>query len=123
MADFFFIQPLFRSLFPPSLFTSLLLYNLFIKWLAELSLLVVVVVTRSRLVSSLDLTSLLSSLSREFILLGFRVKLIHSSLFFLWGFAYGLLDVLNKKFQTVLGVTKLESTGLQVMYFGVGYLL
>jgi fucose permease len=86
-------------------------------------LLVVVVVTRSRLVSSLDLTSLLSSLSREFILLGFRVKLIHSSLFFLWGFAYGLLDVLNKKFQTVLGVTKLESTGLQVMYFGVGYLL
>ena len=86
-------------------------------------MLVVVVVTRSRLVSSLDLTSLLSSLSRESVLLGFRVKLIHSSLFFLWGFAYGLLDVLNKKFQTVLGVTKLESTGLQVMYFGVGYLL
>ncbi|OQO13325.1 hypothetical protein B0A48_01553 [Cryoendolithus antarcticus] len=45
------------------------------------------------------------------------------SLFFLWGFSYGLLDVLNKHFQTVLGVTKLESTGLQVMYFGGGYLL
>lgn len=44
------------------------------------------------------------------------------SLFFLWGFSYGLLDVLNKHFQTVLGVTKLESTGLQVMYFGGGYL-
>ncbi|KXT04664.1 hypothetical protein AC578_2123 [Pseudocercospora eumusae] len=45
------------------------------------------------------------------------------SLFFLWGFSYGLLDVLNKHFQTVLGVTKLESTGLQVMYFGGGYLM
>lgn len=39
-------------------------------------------------------------------------------LFFLWGFAYGLLDVLNKHFQNVLGLTKLESTGLQVAYFG-----
>ncbi|KAK7926884.1 glucose/galactose transporter [Apiospora marii] len=45
------------------------------------------------------------------------------SLFFLWGFSYGLLDVLNKHFQTVLGITKLESTGLQVVYFGGGYLL
>jgi hypothetical protein len=40
------------------------------------------------------------------------------SLFFLWGFSYGLLDVLNKHFQTVLGISRLESTGLQVMYFG-----
>lgn len=39
-------------------------------------------------------------------------------LFFLWGFAYGLLDVLNKHFQDVLGLTKLQSTGLQVAYFG-----
>lgn len=39
------------------------------------------------------------------------------------GFSYGLLDVLNKHFQTVLGITKLQSTGLQVMYFGGGYLL
>lgn len=46
-----------------------------------------------------------------------------TSLFFLWGFAYGLLDVLNKHFQTVLGITKLESTGLQIAYFGGGYLL
>lgn len=44
------------------------------------------------------------------------------SLFFLWGFSYGLLDVLNKHFQTVLDITKLESTGLQVVYFGGGYL-
>lgn len=45
------------------------------------------------------------------------------SLFFLWGFSYGLLDVLNKHFQTVLDITKLQSTGLQVVYFGGGYLL
>lgn len=45
------------------------------------------------------------------------------SLFFLWGFSYGLLDVLNKHFQVVLHISKLESTGLQVVYFGGGYLL
>ena len=45
------------------------------------------------------------------------------SLFFLWGFSYGLLDVLNKHFQTVLEISRLESTGLQVMYFGGGYLM
>ncbi|KAF4624045.1 hypothetical protein G7Y89_g14129 [Cudoniella acicularis] len=45
------------------------------------------------------------------------------SLFFLWGFSYGLLDVLNKHFQTVLDITKLQSTGLQVVYFGGGYLM
>jgi FHS family L-fucose permease-like MFS transporter len=39
-------------------------------------------------------------------------------LFFLWGFALGMLDVLNKHFQTVLGLTKLQSTGLQVATFG-----
>ena len=39
-------------------------------------------------------------------------------LFFLWGFAYGLLDVLNSRFQTALGVTKGESSGLQAAYFG-----
>jgi hypothetical protein len=41
-----------------------------------------------------------------------------TTLFFLWGFVYGLLDVLNKHFQEVLGLTKLESTGLQVAHFG-----
>ncbi|KAL7411828.1 major facilitator superfamily domain-containing protein [Mrakia frigida] len=44
-----------------------------------------------------------------------------TSLFFAWGFAYGLLDVLNKHFQNVLGISKLQSTGLQVAYFGIGY--
>lgn len=44
-----------------------------------------------------------------------------TSLFFLWGFSYGLLDVLNKHFQNVLKITKLESTALQIVYFGGGY--
>ncbi|KAL7419266.1 hypothetical protein Q5752_006103 [Cryptotrichosporon argae] len=44
-----------------------------------------------------------------------------TSLFFLWGFAYGLLDVLNKHFQNVLGISKLQSTLLQVAYFIFGY--
>lgn len=39
-------------------------------------------------------------------------------LFFLWGFAYGLLDVLNAHFQTALDVTKGQSGGLQAAYFG-----
>lgn len=45
-----------------------------------------------------------------------------TSLFFMWGFAYGLLDSLNKHFQDVFQITKLRSTLLQVAYFG-GYFL
>jgi FHS family L-fucose permease-like MFS transporter len=45
------------------------------------------------------------------------------SLFFLWGFSYGLLDVLNKHFQDVLNLSKLQTTGLQIVYFGGGYLV
>ncbi|KAA1475147.1 MFS general substrate transporter [Dentipellis sp. KUC8613] len=41
-----------------------------------------------------------------------------TTLFFTWGFAYGLLDVLNSHFQEVLGITKLQSTLLQLAYFG-----
>ncbi|KAL9622051.1 MAG: hypothetical protein Q9160_003550 [Pyrenula sp. 1 TL-2023] len=39
-------------------------------------------------------------------------------LFFLWGFAYGLLDTLNKHFQNTLGISKGRSSGLQAAYFG-----
>ncbi|KAL1616057.1 hypothetical protein SLS56_011572 [Neofusicoccum ribis] len=39
-------------------------------------------------------------------------------LYFLWGFAYGLLDTLNKHFQTTLGITRARSAGLQGAYFG-----
>ncbi|KAI0344691.1 MFS general substrate transporter [Trametopsis cervina] len=41
-----------------------------------------------------------------------------TSLFFTWGFAYGLLDVLNSHFQQVFGISKLQSTLLQLAYFG-----
>ncbi|MCO5608688.1 hypothetical protein L7F22_062902 [Adiantum nelumboides] len=39
-------------------------------------------------------------------------------LFFMWGFAYGLLDVLNKHFQHTLNITRTKSSGLQGAYFG-----
>lgn len=45
-----------------------------------------------------------------------------TSLFFLWGFAYGLLDVLNKHFQETLNITKTRSTLLQGAYFGAYFL-
>lgn len=41
-----------------------------------------------------------------------------TTLFFTWGFSYGLLDVLNAHFQQVFGITKLQSTLLQLAYFG-----
>src|SRR5579872_5181488 len=41
-----------------------------------------------------------------------------TSLFFLWGVAYGLLDVLNKHFQEILHINKERSTLLQAAYFG-----
>ena len=46
-----------------------------------------------------------------------------TSLFFLWGFAYGLLDVLNKHFQEELNIDKQRSTLLQAAYFGAYFLL
>lgn len=46
-----------------------------------------------------------------------------TSLFFLWGLAYGLLDVLNKHFQEALNVTKARSTLLQAAYFGAYFLV
>jgi MFS transporter, FHS family, L-fucose permease len=46
-----------------------------------------------------------------------------TSLFFLWGLAYGLLDVLNKHFQEALNITKQRSTLLQAAYFGAYFLI
>lgn len=46
-----------------------------------------------------------------------------TSLFFLWGVAYGLLDVLNKHFQETLNIDKKRSTLLQGAYFGAYFLL
>jgi FHS family L-fucose permease-like MFS transporter len=41
-----------------------------------------------------------------------------TTLFFLWGFAYGLLDVLNARFQVALHISQGQSSGLQGAYFG-----
>ncbi|CAL1516968.1 sugar MFS transporter [Chitinophaga sp. MM2321] len=46
-----------------------------------------------------------------------------TSLFFLWGLAYGLLDVLNKHFQEVLSITTKRSTLLQGAYFGAYFIM
>lgn len=45
-----------------------------------------------------------------------------TSLFFLWGFAHGLLDVLNKHFQEILHVSRAESGLVQFSVYG-GYFL
>ncbi|MCJ1475371.1 hypothetical protein MMC13_004033 [Lambiella insularis] len=39
-------------------------------------------------------------------------------LFFLWGFAYGLLDTLNSQFQRVAGTTSAQGVGLHAAYYG-----
>lgn len=46
-----------------------------------------------------------------------------TSLFFLWGLAYGLLDVLNKHFQETLSIDKKRSTLIQAAYFGAYFLI
>ncbi|KIW61012.1 hypothetical protein PV05_01179 [Exophiala xenobiotica] len=51
----------------------------------------------------------------------FPVTLV-TVLFFLWGFAYGLLDVLNAKFQTSLNITAAKAGGLQGAYFGAYFI-
>lgn len=52
---------------------------------------------------------------------GFLIPFILvTSLFFLWGFAHSLLDVLNKHFQDILGITKAKSGWVQAALYG-GY--
>lgn len=48
--------------------------------------------------------------------------LLVTSLFFLWGFAHSILDVLNKFFQNELHLTKTQSAFIQVVVYG-GYFL
>ena len=45
-----------------------------------------------------------------------------TTLFFLWGFAHSILDVLNKHFQDTLGVSKTQSALVQAVVYG-GYFL
>jgi fucose permease len=61
-------------------------------------------------------TNMLKLSNRESI----RPVAIVTILFFLWGFAYGFLDVLNSQFQRVVGTTAGEGLGLHAAYFA-GY--
>ena len=45
-----------------------------------------------------------------------------TSLFFLWGFAHSILDVLNKHFQEVLVISKAKSAMVQAVVYS-GYFL
>ncbi|KAL8289307.1 hypothetical protein RB601_005282 [Gaeumannomyces tritici] len=49
-------------------------------------------------------------------------NLLVTILFFLWGFAYGLLDVLNAHFQSSLNLTGSMSAGLSSAYFGAYFI-
>ncbi len=52
---------------------------------------------------------------------GFMVPFVLiTSLFFLWGFAHGCLDVLNKHFQELLSMSKAKSAFVQFVFYG-GY--
>ena len=46
-----------------------------------------------------------------------------TSLFFLWGFARSILDVLNKHFQDALDLSKTESAMIQVMVYSAYFLV
>ncbi|MBE6276127.1 MAG: sugar MFS transporter [Bacteroides sp.] len=45
-----------------------------------------------------------------------------TSLFFMWGFARAILDVLNKHFQEVMGISLAHSAMIQVMFY-LGYFI
>jgi len=55
---------------------------------------------------------------------GYRLAfMLVTTLFFMWGLSYGLLDVLNKHFQEVLHVNKAQSGLLQAAYFGAYFII
>ena len=58
---------------------------------------------------------------QRFVFQGFLVPFVLiTSLFFLWGFAHGCLDVLNKHFQELLHMSKAKSAFVQFVFYG-GY--
>jgi MFS transporter, FHS family, L-fucose permease len=60
---------------------------------------------------------------KRFVFQGFLVPfMLVTSLFFLWGFAHGCLDVLNKHFQELLHMSKAKSAFVQFVFYG-GYFL
>jgi FHS family L-fucose permease-like MFS transporter len=60
---------------------------------------------------------------QRFVFQGFMIPFILvTSLFFLWGFAHGCIDVLNKHFQELLNMSKAKSAFIQFVFYG-GYFL
>ncbi|MCU0461816.1 MAG: L-fucose:H+ symporter permease [Bacteroidales bacterium] len=60
---------------------------------------------------------------QRFVYQGFLIPFILvTSLFFLWGFAHGCIDVLNKHFQELLSMSKAKSAFIQFVFYG-GYFL
>ena len=54
----------------------------------------------------------------------FRMGLILvTTLFFMWGLSYGLVDVLNKHFQEALHISKAQSGLIQAAYFGAYFVI
>lgn len=51
-----------------------------------------------------------------------RARILVTSVFFMWGLSYGLLEVLNKHFQEILNISKAQSGLLQTAYFGAYFL-
>jgi FHS family L-fucose permease-like MFS transporter len=45
------------------------------------------------------------------------------SLFFLWGFAISMLDVLNKHFQEVLNISRAKSGLIQLVVYGAYFII
>jgi len=52
-----------------------------------------------------------------------RARILVTSVFFMWGLSYGLLEVLNKHFQEILNISKAQSGLLQTAYFGAYFLV
>lgn len=52
-----------------------------------------------------------------------KAFILVTSLFFMWGLSYGLVDVLNKHFQETLHVTKAQSGLIQAAYFGAYFVI
>jgi MFS transporter, FHS family, L-fucose permease len=68
-----------------------------------------------------DLTTINNQ--KRFVSEGFLIPFVLvTSLFFLWGFAHGCLDVLNKHFQELLHMSKAKSAFVQFVFYG-GYFL
>ena len=52
-----------------------------------------------------------------------KAFILVTTLFFMWGLSYGLIDVLNKHFQVTLNVSKAQSGLIQAAYFGAYFVV